>query len=65
MLLTNGGGYHEERRADYLSHELGLSIDTSMIVQSHTPFADLDSFKQGNVLVVGGDYDNCRDVANK
>jgi len=34
-------------------------------VQSHTPFTLLDEHKGGTVLVVGGEYDNCRPVAQK
>jgi hypothetical protein len=34
-----------------------------MFVQSHTPFADLDEYKDKTVLVVGGDGDSCRAVA--
>ena len=34
-----------------------------MFVQSHTPFADLDQYKDRTVLVVGGDGDKCRRVA--
>lgn len=64
MLLTNGGGYHEEERAKKLTQEIGIPIDTSMIVQSHTPFADLESYKKGTALIVGGERDNCRQVAN-
>jgi len=65
ILLTNGGGYHEERRAAALSEELDVNIDPTMVVQSHTPFTLLDQYKKGTVLVVGGEYDNCRPVAHK
>lgn len=65
ILLTNGGGYHEEKRATALSEELDVKIDPSMIVQSHTPFTLLDDYKKGTILVVGGEYDNCRPVAHK
>jgi len=65
ILLTNGGGYHEEKRAAALSEELDVEIDPSMVVQSHTPFTLLDEHKGGTVLVVGGEYDNCRPVAQK
>lgn len=36
-----------------------------MIVQSHTPFADLTQYHDKTVLVVGGDYDKCQLVAQK
>ncbi len=65
ILLTNGGGYHEEERASKLTKELGVFLDPTMIVQSHTPFADMHELKDKCVLVVGGEYDNCRLVAEK
>lgn len=36
-----------------------------MFVQSHTPFADMDEYKNKTVMVVGGDEDRCRVVAEK
>jgi len=36
-----------------------------MFVQSHTPFAGLDEYKDKTVLVVGGDGDKCREVAER
>ncbi|KAB8356407.1 hypothetical protein FH972_023990 [Carpinus fangiana] len=63
ILLTNGGGYDEEIRAEKLTEEIGVPLDPSMIVQSHTPFADMDEYKDGCTLVVGGEHDNCRLVA--
>ena len=65
ILLTNGGGKHEEERVADLSESLGVPLDTSMFVQSHTPFADLDQYKDKTVLVIGGDGDKCRVVAEK
>lgn len=46
-----------------LSSKLDVQIDTSMFVQSHTPFADMDHFKDKTVMVVGGEADKCRKVA--
>lgn len=70
ILLTNGGGKHESERVAELGRRLGVPLDTGMFVQSHTPFASL---VQGNRstppqkdkcnLVVGGEGDNCRRVA--
>ena len=34
-----------------------------MFVQSHTPFADMDHLKDKTVMVVGGEADKCRAVA--
>lgn len=36
-----------------------------MFIQSHTPFADLDEYKDKTILVVGGDEDKCRVVAER
>lgn len=70
ILLTNGGGKHESERAEELSQKLQVPLDTSMVVQSHTPFAELASkheggFRDKNILVVGGDGGKCREVAEK
>jgi ribonucleotide monophosphatase NagD (HAD superfamily) len=46
-----------------LSSKLGVTIDTNMFVQSHTPFADMDQYKDKTVMVVGGEGDMCRAVA--
>ncbi|KAF2788615.1 cat eye syndrome critical region protein 5 precursor [Melanomma pulvis-pyrius CBS 109.77] len=65
ILLTNGGGKHESERVDDLTRKLEVPIDTSMFVQSHTPFADMDEYKDKTVMVVGGVEDRCRLVAEK
>ncbi|PSN70364.1 HAD-superfamily hydrolase [Corynespora cassiicola Philippines] len=65
ILLTNGGGKHESERVNDLSKKLEVSLSTSMFVQSHTPFADMDQYKNKTVMVVGGDEDKCRIVAEK
>ena len=48
-----------------MSKKLEMPLDTSMFVQSHTPFADLDEYKDKTVLVVGGGGDKCREVAER
>jgi HAD superfamily hydrolase (TIGR01456 family) len=65
IFLTNGGGKHEQERIDDLSKKLDIPLDTSMFVQSHTPFADMHEYKNKTVLVAGGDEDKCRTVAEK
>ncbi|KAH7057182.1 HAD-like domain-containing protein [Macrophomina phaseolina] len=65
ILLTNGGGKHESDRVAELSDKLEIPLDTSMFVQSHTPFAGMDHYKDKTVLVCGGDGGKCRDVAEK
>ncbi|KAF3035415.1 hypothetical protein E8E12_002457 [Didymella heteroderae] len=63
ILLTNGGGKHETERVADLTRKLRVPLDTSMFVQSHTPFADMDQYKDKTVMVVGGEEDKCRHVA--
>jgi ribonucleotide monophosphatase NagD (HAD superfamily) len=63
IFLTNGGGKLETDRVEELSKRLNVPLDTSMFVQSHTPFADLDQYKDKTILVVGGQEDKCRHAA--
>ena len=68
ILLTNGGGVHESDRAMDLSQKLGVPLDESILIQSHTPFAAMaekEELKNSPVLVVGGAGDNCRRVAEQ
>lgn len=72
ILLTNGGGKHETERVAEISEKLQLPLDPSVIVQSHSPFAELvrgpdeqSSLENKCVLVVGGDGDRCRQVAER
>jgi HAD superfamily hydrolase (TIGR01456 family) len=67
-LLTNGGGKHESERVKDLSERLSVPLDTSLFVQSHTPFSELgdrEQLKQKCILVVGGDGPKCRAVAQE
>ncbi|KAK9323414.1 HAD-like domain-containing protein [Lipomyces orientalis] len=62
VLLTNGGGKSEVARVADLSEKLDIEISTKQFIQSHTPFRRLvDNYSK--VLVVGGDVDTCRHVA--
>ncbi|MCJ1228863.1 hypothetical protein MMC12_005526 [Toensbergia leucococca] len=72
ILLTNGGGTTESERVAQLSQKLDVSLSTEMFIQSHTPFAELvndkndtPGFKDKCILVVGGEGDNCRRVAEE
>ncbi|KAI9719532.1 MAG: hypothetical protein M1828_006161 [Chrysothrix sp. TS-e1954] len=65
LLLTNGGGYDEERRAEKLTEEIGFQLHADDIVQSHTPFEAMSEYKSKRVLVVGGEHNNCKEVARK
>ncbi|TVY42057.1 putative CDP-alcohol phosphatidyltransferase class-I family protein [Lachnellula subtilissima] len=70
ILLTNGGGKHENTRVMELSMQLGVPITEGNLVQSHTPFKQLvqdpdrpDSWMNKTILVTGGDADTCRHIA--
>ncbi|OJJ39024.1 hypothetical protein ASPWEDRAFT_36737 [Aspergillus wentii DTO 134E9] len=72
ILLTNGGGKHETERVAEISEKLEVPLDASVIVQSHSPFAELvrgpdeaSSLENKCVLVVGGDGGRCRQVAEQ
>jgi ribonucleotide monophosphatase NagD (HAD superfamily) len=65
LLLTNGGGHHDKDRVEKLSEKLKIPLDTDMFIQSHTPFADMERFKEKTIMVIGGEGDNCRQVAEK
>lgn len=72
ILLTNGGGKHETERVAEISHRLDVPLDPNVIIQSHSPFAELvhgtaeqASLKEKCVMVVGGDGDSCRKVAER
>ena len=72
ILLTNGGGKQEADRVAELSDGLKLPLDTGMFIQSHTPFEQLvhgnentPALKDKSILVLGGEEDNCRRVAEK
>lgn len=72
ILLTNGGGKHETERVAEISEKLNISLDPSVIIQSHSPFAELvngafgqEALENKTILVAGGDGDNCRLVAER
>ncbi|RAH80302.1 aspartyl-tRNA synthetase [Aspergillus japonicus CBS 114.51] len=72
LLLTNGGGKHETERVAEISEKLKVPLDAELIVQSHSPFAELVHGTEGPgplenkcVLVVGGEGDRCRQVAHQ
>ncbi|KAK7045715.1 hypothetical protein VNI00_007548 [Paramarasmius palmivorus] len=64
ILLTNGGGSTEEKRAEKLSKSLGVTIDSEQIIQAHTILKDLvGKYGDSPVLVLGGKNDDMRFVA--
>lgn len=66
ILLTNGGGKHETERVEEISEKLQVPLDATVLIQSHSPFAELAaSLENKRVLVAGGDNDSCRRVAER
>ncbi|GAA5974993.1 hypothetical protein JCM11641_006794 [Rhodosporidiobolus odoratus] len=64
ICLTNGGGSLELDRSKKLTKELGVVIAEHQVVQSHTIFRSLvPQYGDKPVLVVGGNSDRCRRVA--
>ncbi|KAI1331649.1 HAD-superfamily hydrolase [Xylariaceae sp. FL0255] len=62
IFLTNGGGKSEEERCQDLSKQLELDISPSQFICGHTPMSEMaDKYK--TVLVVGGEGEKCRNVA--
>ncbi|KAJ4258002.1 hypothetical protein NW762_008139 [Fusarium torreyae] len=66
ILLTNGGGKHEDERVQDLSRKLKVKMSAEQFVQSHTPFRGLASELQDkNILVTGSDAAKIRNIAEQ
>ncbi|CAG8501057.1 10024_t:CDS:10 [Diversispora eburnea] len=64
ILLTNGGGITEEKKAQQLSKMLDFPIKSCQIVLAHSPMKELvPIYYDAEILIVGGKNDNCRIVA--
>ncbi|RDX47110.1 HAD hydrolase [Lentinus brumalis] len=64
ILLTNGGGTHEEARRHKLSSQLGVEIHSNQIIQAHTILKSVvHKYAEKPVLVLGGRNDVVRKVA--
>lgn len=62
IFLTNGGGKTEEERCLQLSHQLEVEVSPGQFICGHTPMREMAE-KYGTVLVVGGEGEKCRLVA--
>ncbi|KAI1761968.1 HAD-superfamily hydrolase [Hypoxylon sp. FL1150] len=62
IFLTNGGGKTEAERCNDLSSQLDIEISPAQFICGHTPMSEMAS-KYGTVLVVGGEGEKCRTVA--
>jgi len=64
IFLTNGSGKLELARTQQLSKILQNPISTDQFIQSHTPMRALAEY-YNTVLVVGGEGNRCREVAEE
>ncbi|UNI15640.1 hypothetical protein JDV02_002153 [Purpureocillium takamizusanense] len=62
IFLTNGGGKTEEERCGDLSRQLLQDIKPGQFICGHTPMREMAN-KYKTVLVVGGEGEKCRHVA--
>ncbi|KAL8769627.1 MAG: hypothetical protein Q9209_004424 [Squamulea sp. 1 TL-2023] len=62
IFVTNGGGKTEQERCLDLSRQLELEISPGQFICGHTPMREMAE-KYGTVLVVGGEGEKCRTVA--
>ncbi|CAG8956908.1 hypothetical protein HYFRA_00012363 [Hymenoscyphus fraxineus] len=62
IFLTNGGGKTEEERCIDLSRQLDIEVSPAQFICGHTPMREMVE-QHGTVLVVGGEGEKCRQVA--
>jgi HAD superfamily hydrolase (TIGR01456 family) len=62
IFVTNGGGKTEEERCLDLSRQLQMEVSPGQFICGHTPMRELAQ-KYHTVLVVGGEGEKCREVA--
>ncbi|KAI1203268.1 HAD-superfamily hydrolase [Nemania serpens] len=62
IFLTNGGGKSEAERCNDLSRQLEVDISPAQFICGHTPMSEMAT-KHNTVLVVGGEGEKCRTVA--
>ncbi|KAL2193312.1 HAD-like domain-containing protein [Corynascus similis CBS 632.67] len=62
IFLTNGGGKFETERCRDLSQQLEIDVSPGQFICGHTPMREFAD-RYGTVLVVGGEGEKCRQVA--
>lgn len=62
IFLTNGGGKFETERCLDLSRQLEIDVSPGQFICGHTPMREFAN-RYGTVLVVGGEGEKCREVA--
>ncbi|KAK4993410.1 hypothetical protein LTR50_000340 [Elasticomyces elasticus] len=62
IFVTNGGGKTEQERCIQLSRQLEIEVSPGQFICGHTPMREMAE-KYDTVLVVGGEGEKCRQVA--
>lgn len=62
IFVTNGGGKTEQERCIQLSKQLEIEVSPGQFICGHTPMREMAE-KYKTVLVVGGEGEKCRQVA--
>ena len=62
IFVTNGGGKTEQERCLDLSRQLEMEVSPGQFICGHTPMREMAE-KYKTVLVVGGEGEKCREVA--
>ncbi|WPH02607.1 Hypothetical protein R9X50_00547200 [Acrodontium crateriforme] len=62
IFVTNGGGKTEQERCIQLSKQLDIEVSPGQFICGHTPMREMAA-KYNTVLVVGGEGEKCRHVA--
>jgi hypothetical protein len=62
IFVTNGGGKTEAERCIQLSQQLEMEVSPGQFICGHTPMREMAE-KYNTVLVVGGEGEKCRIVA--
>jgi ribonucleotide monophosphatase NagD (HAD superfamily) len=62
IFLTNGGGKTEAERCIDLSRQLDIEVSPAQFICGHTPMREMVA-KYETVLVIGGEGEKCRQVA--
>lgn len=62
IFVTNGGGKTEAERCVQLSKQMEIEISPGQFICGHTPMREMAE-KYNTVLVVGGEGEKCRNVA--
>ncbi|KAI9717672.1 MAG: hypothetical protein M1812_004617 [Candelaria pacifica] len=62
IFVTNGGGKTEQERCLDLSRQLEMEVSPGQFICGHTPMREMAE-RYGTVLVVGGEGEKCRHVA--